>query len=236
MNRARLMNATITALAEEDEAARDFAFQVQVSDDKGEFESVYFAAEDEEMQQKWMHTLSSVANVEEWHEPQTVVASPNFVTELRQFKLAVRNRRASIAGQPFLPDFKACLWKLRQDGDQKQALHWLKRDMWVSKNGSLCYYSAKQGKNLIYYNHADLEHCTLRELPPNSAALKNAFEVKLKQVDGCDFEPGVFAADTPELKQQWMKELQKLSIVYIDDTAATDLARTPRSTLDLSVV
>lgn len=238
MNRARLMNANIKALAKEDQAARDFAFQVQVSGDKGEFESVCFAAEDEQMQQKWMQTLSDVASAEEWHEPHTVRANPNFVRDLRQFKLAVRNRRASITGQadPFLPSFKASLWKVRQDGDQKQADQWLQREMWVSKNGSLCYYSKKQEKNLIYYNHADLEHCTIREIPPNGAALANAFEVILKQVDGCDFEPGVFAADTPELKQQWMKELQKLSVVYIDDTAATDLSRTPRSTLDLSVV
>merc|ERR1719265_1219038 len=108
MNRARLMNANIRGLVKEDQAARDFAFQVQVSDDKGDFESVYFAAEDEQMQQKWMHTLSDVANAEEWHEPQTVAASPSLVVELRQFKLAVRNRRASMVGQmdPFLPHFK----------------------------------------------------------------------------------------------------------------------------------
>jgi len=124
---------------------------------------------------------------------------------------------------PFLPTFKALLWKLKQDhedGDEKKADHWFQREMWVSKNGSLCYYSKKQEKNLIYYNHADLEHCTLRELPPSSAALENAFEVKLKQVDGCDFEPGVFAADTPELRQQWMRELKKLSVEYTHSTTA----------------
>merc|ERR1712224_437667 len=124
------------ALVKEDQAARDFAFQVQVSDEKGEFESVYFAAEDEEMQQKWMHTLSNVAHAEEWNEPQTVVASANFAAELSHFKLAVRNRRQSIAGQvdPYLPTFKALLWKLKQDhedGDQKKADHWFQREMWV---------------------------------------------------------------------------------------------------------
>jgi len=224
MSRARLMNANIRALVKEDQAARDFAFQVRVSDEKGEFESVYFAAADEQMQQKWIHALSNVAHAEEWNEPQTVVTSADFAAELSLFKLAVRNRRQTIAGQedPFLPTFKALLWKFKQDheeGDHKKASHWYQREMWISHNGSLCYYSQKQKTNLIYYNHVDLEHCTLEELPPHSAARENAFEVNLKQVDGCDFEPGIFAADTPELRRQWIEELQKLSVVYAKSTS-----------------
>jgi hypothetical protein len=219
MNRARLMNATITALVKEDQAARDFAFEVQVSDEKGEFESVYFAAEDEQMQQTWMHTLSSVAHADDWNELQTVVASADFAAELSHFKLAVKNRRKAIDAEvdPFLPTFKALLWKFKQDheeGDQMKADHWFQREMWISKNGSLCYYSKKQQKKLIYYNHVDLESCTVEELPPGSAAVEYAFEVKLRQVHGCEFEPGIFAAGTPELRRRWMKELQTLSVVY----------------------
>jgi serine/threonine protein kinase len=226
MDRSRLMNAKIRALTETDQAARNCAFQIQVSDERGEFESVYFAAEDDECQKKWIDTLINVATTLEWDEPQTVVATTNFVQELRQFKLTVRNRRASMAGQvdPFLPCFKAMLWKLKQDGDVKQADHWFQREMWVSKNGSLCYYSKKQEKNLIYYNHGDLEACTLRELPAGSCALEHAFEVKLKAVDGCDFEPGVFATDTPELRETWMKELAKLSVKANDDKPAPNAA------------
>eukprot|EP00435_Cladocopium_sp_Y103_P060696 s396_g22.t1 len=47
------------------------------------------------------------------------------------------------------PQFKGTLWKLNNDGNAQEPAHWLKRDMWVAFNGSLCYFSIKENKRQI---------------------------------------------------------------------------------------
>ena len=47
------------------------------------------------------------------------------------------------------PLYKGTLFKLNTDGNADEPAHWLKRDMWVACDGSLCYFSIKENKRLV---------------------------------------------------------------------------------------
>jgi len=44
---------------------------------------------------------------------------------------------------------KGAIFKLNSNGNPKDNSHWIKRDMWLSQNHSLCYYSQKDQKRLV---------------------------------------------------------------------------------------
>merc|ERR1719282_1053736 len=48
-----------------------------------------------------------------------------------------------------MPVHKGTVWKLNNDGDPLDHNHWIKRDMWLAQNRSLCYYSVKENKRLV---------------------------------------------------------------------------------------
>ncbi|CAD7967682.1 unnamed protein product, partial [Amoebophrya sp. A120] len=54
------------------------------------------------------------------------------------------------------PLLKGVLWKLNSDGDCANPEHWLRRDVWLSANGNLCYYSQKKNKRLILLDNENL--------------------------------------------------------------------------------
>merc|ERR1719161_2489146 len=116
------MKATIKNLSDSDGAARENAFEVSIKGDNGEFESVFFAADTKANQKKWTTALTNVQSGDggDWVEPKTMMASQNFMKEMRKIRLKVRNRRKklSLDVDPFLhnPVFKKSLWKLKQDG------------------------------------------------------------------------------------------------------------------------
>merc|ERR1712167_225080 len=90
--------------------------------------------------------------------------------DVKAFRLRVRNQRKAVDESQSEPAFKSFLFKLNQDGDALNAEHWLKREMWIAKNGSLCYFSKKENRILMYQNAEDLRDATLRVLTPTESA------------------------------------------------------------------
>lgn len=144
------------------------------------------------------------------------------ILEYRQgFKhlIQIRNRRVKIeksaaTASTYQPVFKRPLWKLNQEGDVLNPEHWLLREMWLAKNGSLCYFSKKEAKELQYYTAEDIKHVLLRELHyPNEACREFAFELKLKPPEGEDsaieFAPAVFAAESEEVRKTFLGCIKK---------------------------
>lgn len=103
------------------------------------------------------------------------------------------------------PVFKADLWKLKADGDKKIEKDWYCRQMWISKAGALCYTSKKEGRDLVYYSAEDLANAKYTLIGESDSCKAFTFSVQLPEADGIEFAPGDFAAETEELRTQWME-------------------------------
>merc|ERR550514_1618830 len=96
-----------------------------------------------------------------------MVFSKGLAQACKEFRLAIRNRRAAVKAheeEKFAPEFKGRLWKVKQDGNPKILDDWLEREMWIGKNGTLVYYRVKMERNLMYYNEADVRNSGCRAL------------------------------------------------------------------------
>merc|ERR1719454_1018001 len=109
------------------------------------------------------------------------------------------------AKDQFAPVFKEKLWKLKAEGDKKKESDWFEREMWIGKNGSLVYYSKKEERDLVYYTAADLSRATYSNVPCNESCKPHTFLVHLAEADGVAFAPGEFAANSEEIKAQWIE-------------------------------
>lgn len=107
---------------------------------------------------------------------------------------------------------KGILWKLNTGGDAANPNHWLRRDMWITTEGSLCYFSHKENKRLVLLEGHDVTHCEI--CPRPGVAREHAFAITVRnQGDGSapsGFEEQVFAAETPEDFAHWMRRFEKV--------------------------
>jgi serine/threonine protein kinase len=106
------------------------------------------------------------------------------------------------------PLHQGTLWKLNTGGNPKDDTAWIKRDMWIAHNHSLCYFSKKEDKRLVLIDGKMLSTASLQKTPGFAKAF--AFEVKTKS----DAEEGgedVFrlAAESAQELTQWMDKLSK---------------------------
>lgn len=171
-------------------------------------ETVVFACENAEEYKNWVSRLQGA-------ERMPTMQLGKHVDEMRKFVISVKNRRLKVeedAKEQFMPIFKAKLWKLKADGDRSKEEDWFEREMWVSKNGSLVYYSKKEERDLVYYTSADLTRAKYEKVPAAQSCKPFTFQVILPEVDGLQFAPGDFAAETEELRAQWIAEMKKFSI------------------------
>eukprot|EP00392_Amoebophrya_sp_AT5.2_P016808 g17104.t1 len=160
-------------------------------------EKQYYAAETVEELQKWVSVLTEVMQKPENFDSQLakkVKVSEGLLQDFRDFN---RNRREKIdrnSGQ-YQPVFEKELWKLNSDGDPLQDSQWTFRNMWLAKNGALCYFSKKENKELMYYRPEDIRQVSYRRLSyPSECCRPYAFELCLKPSEGVEYAPGVFAA------------------------------------------
>jgi len=105
--------------------------------------------------------------------------------------------------------FKAMLWKLKAGGDCMSPDSWFHRSMWISKSGSLVYWSKRENRALIHFTEKDLIGAHIRELASGDCCIPWAFEVVL-QNDSATSVTG-FAADGAEMRSAWVAELRKLA-------------------------
>merc|ERR1719326_2475034 len=85
----------------------------------------------------------------------------------------------------------------------------------------------KENKPLMYYNYNDLAKATIRKMTGKSAK-PFAFEVIPEAVDGCEFEPGIFASSSAEKLEQVLREFNisrdanpaQSQMPFVDDALA----------------
>merc|ERR1712176_1394454 len=105
---------------------------------------------------------------------------------------AMKNRRLTVCEETrdeFMPVFKSKLWKLKANTDPGQSENWFERDMWISQNGSLVYFSVKEDRDLIYYTPSDLASASFVELDGADSCKPWGFHVILPAEDGVEFTP-----------------------------------------------
>jgi len=193
-------------------AARDFAFQVKANTDQDDKQHQMWglAAENKEEYDEWMAKLKMTGDMDMIV---TMKLGKQFEADLAAFRITVKNRRIKVAEDAkdeFEPVFKAKLWKVKGEGDRTKESDWFEREMWISKNGSLVYYSVKEETNLVYYTAQDLQRATVTEIPNESSFMPWALAIQLPPVDGVEFAPGEFAAESEEKRVEWMKEFSQL--------------------------
>jgi hypothetical protein len=186
-----------------------------------EFEQMLFACEDKAGLDAWTSHLKNAVNMEAMPRFQL---GANMAKDLIEFRLTVKNRRLKAEdlqkgetdADAFVASasiFKGKLAKVKADGDRMKASDWFEREMWISKNGSLVYWSVKEERNLVYYTKADLAKASLYVIPNGQSNKDWTFQVKLHaSEDGIEFAPGEFAAESSDMRQAWMDEFAKLKV------------------------
>merc|ERR1719261_2370898 len=110
------------------------------------------------------------------------------------------------------PLYKGTLWKLNTNGDPKDNAHWLKRDMWIAAQGSLCYFSVKENKRLVLVDGTKLADAKVTKF--KGGCKEHAFEIKFKEDDDGPSECLVFACESPEEYKNWTTRM--MSAVRMD--------------------
>lgn len=191
-------------------AAKPHAFEVrsQSEEESKGTEVITLAAESAEDLNTWKDKLFKTGKMEIMV---TMVLGSMMAEELQAFKLAVSNRRIKVDDKDdsFEAAYKGSLKKLKTEGDRKKADDWFARDFWLSKNGSMVYYSPKDQAELVYYTAADVHRCKVVPIKEGDCVHKFGFEVQLPAVNGVEFTPGVFAAESEELRTKWISEFGK---------------------------
>lgn len=205
---AKLPGATI---AKCDGGVKGMAFEIKIKSDDNDQETTYsFAVDTDQEYKDWLEKLKSTANMEDMI--QTMQLGANMANELKLFKLNVKNRRLKVEKDDkdqFAPVFKAKLWKVKAEGDRMKPDDWFEREMWLSKNGSLVYWSKKEERELVYYTTDDVQKATFVQLPNTDSAKPWTFQVQLPQSNDVEFAPGEFAAETEEMRSTWIGEFKK---------------------------
>lgn len=92
--------------------------------------------------------------------------------------------------------------------------------MWVSRNGSLVYWSVKDEHDLIYYTASDIANAIVEPVPEGTVALPFAFRVRQAAEQGVEFTPADFAAESAAVRDQWIAEFSKFSVRQQPDRMA----------------
>jgi len=82
---------------------------------------------------------------------------------------------------------------------------WLLREMWISKNGCLCYRSKTTGESLVYWTNEDLAKAEIQPIDDSDTCRPYSFGI---QPPG--FQRSVFAASSAEMREVWMQHLREL--------------------------
>jgi len=190
------------------DAAKEHAFKLRTGSPTEN--DVVLACDSSEQYGLWTTKILDVAKSAR---VPTLQLGTSMALEFDAIRLAVRNRRQRVPGESrlFEPAFKAKLWKLDGDGDRTKRMDWRERDMWISKNGSLVYWSPKEGRELVYYSAEDLSKCIVKRLANGTTAHPWAFQIQLPASKDVEFAPGEFSAESFDLREQWLRAITRCS-------------------------
>eukprot|EP00812_Abedinium_dasypus_P008460 NODE_221_length_1784_cov_410.751880.p1 GENE.NODE_221_length_1784_cov_410.751880~~NODE_221_length_1784_cov_410.751880.p1 ORF type:complete len:544 (-),score=141.32 NODE_221_length_1784_cov_410.751880:135-1766(-) len=183
----------------------------------------YMACHSEEEYLQWTQELRRASRMETLQ----TLRLGGAMGELKSFRLNVKNRRAKVTDPAcLLPVLKGKLWKLKTEGNPLKPEEWYLREMWLANNGSLAYWSVSAETELIYYTGADVARATVLKVAREESCFEWTFQVRLCAVDGIEFEPGEFAAESKDMLEAWIEEFAKFSVAPAPVTAACPGAQT----------
>lgn len=124
-----------------------------------------------------------------------------------------RNRRMPVpetAAASYEPIFKGDLHKVLKVGSRDNKDDWIKRTMWISKNGALVYRSQEEDRDLIYWTAEDLRNADVSVVKDGDAIMPFVFKVSPAPRDGFTFACSEFAAESAEAREAWTKKIQEV--------------------------
>lgn len=104
------------------------------------------------------------------------------------------------------PLHKGILFKLDTGGDPKDETLWRQRDMWVSKAGSICYFSIKENKRLVIVDGSKLHGGSVEKF--EGGCKPYSFEVKYKSDDEDQILSVFFACESQKDYKLWIKSIK----------------------------
>lgn len=108
------------------------------------------------------------------------------------------------------PLHRGTLWKLNSGADPKDENMWIKRDMWIAANHSLCYFSKKEDKRLVLIDGMKLSTGAVQAA--TGFAKPFSFEVSTKSdAEDQDMDVTRLAAESEEAMAVWVKMLKDAS-------------------------
>merc|ERR1740123_3005045 len=214
--------------------AKEFAVEIksQSTAEDRQFPRTVLGFDSQEELNDWMDKTMRVGKLDAM---MTFFLGAKMAEDIQAFKLAVHNRRLKVESgkDGFEIAFKEKLWKLRAQGDRTKEEDWFLREMWITTNGSLVYYSPKEERDLVYYTAADLGHAQVVKAEDQHSLHQFGLTILLQATGagGVEFEPGEFAAETEEARQRWIDELSNVIGGSPDATgaAAAPEAAAPQS-------
>jgi len=155
--------------------------------------------------------------------PLTRATSDSRVTDGDDLPIVKRLGEDRTAGEPIL---KGVLWKLNNGENPKDNTQWLKRDIWISRDGSLCYFSVTTSRRLIIADTKQLLHSEINPVldPPKPFS----FEIRMKN-DSAPEDIILFACDSEQELGTWVEQLKDaptmhhLPTMKLGDDLAKDL-------------
>mmetsp|Transcript_43162 Transcript_43162/g.101444 ORF Transcript_43162/g.101444 Transcript_43162/m.101444 type:complete len:699 (-) Transcript_43162:174-2270(-) len=221
----RLPGAQVIEIQERpDNLYKCFKLVVESEEDGGE-EFAIFGVESEESYWEWTARLRSTAVM---LSQTTLTFGPGFNQELKQFRLQVKNRRRRVNDEDkgdFEAEFRGSLWKVKAGGDRYRPDDWLHREMWIAKNGALVYWSVKDDRELVYYTAIDIATCRIVVLNSSDSCKPWAFQVHLPAMDGIEFAPGEFAAESEESRESWIANFNPSEVIRAQETPTSERGR-----------
>jgi len=141
------------------------------------------------------------------------ISQDNSLTVDEQVKPSQRIRDEDNSSKK--PMLQGTLYKLDTGGDPKDPIKWRKRDMWVTSNGSLCYYSIKEVKRLVLIDGAKLQGAKVTTFADGARDHAFMLETKSEEYETADKEPAMyFACESAEDFIKWKNLLSRA--VYMD--------------------
>jgi len=210
----QLYGAEITKL---DVSARRNAFQLKTShiETPGDEPQIFvFACSSAEEATSWRQFLKACSRMDV---VPTMNLGAGFAQKIGEYNLTIKNRRVRVKEgeehKGFESVFKGDLWKVKAAGSRMQKVDWFKRHMWLSRNGSLVYWSPKEDRELVYYTATDLCRATLVKIPNNKSLKAWTFQIQLPHNGDIVFAPADFAAETESMRDTWIQEFAKAAQV-----------------------
>merc|ERR1740123_27893 len=214
----RLRDATIET---KEGLAKEWAVEIksQSTSEDRQFQKIVLGFDTQEDLNEWMEKTMRVGKLDAM---MTFFLGQKMAEDIKAFKLAVHNRRLKVEANKdgFEVIFREKLWKLRAQGDKTNEGDWFLRDMWITANGSLVYYSPKEERDLVYYTAADLGNAQVLKAEDRESLHEHGITLLLmpNETTGVEFDPGEFAAESSEAQQKWLEALM---------TVTGKVARTP---------